>query len=151
MSCLHLWKMNTISREQWANPELPQRELHHCQCLHRGRGIWRRNWGCTEGGTGDKQWIWERRGALPREQRSERLQHSEGIICSHSKGKWWGRREAWLTTSSSAGCPSGSESGHVGSLFPIIVRAKGVYPVCLGSSSTGTLCSPAGTHLQLQA
>lgn len=63
---------------------------------HRGRGIWRRNWGCTEGGTGDKQWIWERRGALPREQRSERLQHSEGISCSHSKGEWWGRREAWL-------------------------------------------------------
>lgn len=56
-----------------------------------------------------------------------------------------------MTTSSSAGCPSGSESGHVGSLFPIIVRAEGVYPVCLGSSSTGTLCSPAGTHLQLQA
>lgn len=56
-----------------------------------------------------------------------------------------------MTTSSSAGCPSGSESGHVGSLFPIIVRAEGVYPVCLGSWSTGTLCSPAGTHLQLQA
>lgn len=56
-----------------------------------------------------------------------------------------------MTTSSSAGCLSGSESGHVGSLFPIIVRAEGVYPVCLGSWSTGTLCSPARTHLQLQA
>lgn len=110
---------------------------------HRGRGIWRRNWGCTEGGTGDKQWIWERRGALPWEQGSERLQRLEGTSCSHSKGEWWGRRDAGVTTSSSAGCPSGSESGHVGSLFPIIVRAKGVYPVCLGSSSTGTLCRPA--------
>lgn len=59
-----------------------------------------------------------------------------------------------MTTSSSAGCPSGSESGLVGSPFPIIVGAEGVHPVCSGSPSTGTLRSPpapAETHPQLQA
>lgn len=59
-----------------------------------------------------------------------------------------------MTTSASAGCPLGSESGPAGSPFPIIAGAKGVYPVCSGSPSTGTLCSPpvpAGTLPQLQA
>jgi len=68
--------------------------------------------------------------------------------------RWWGRSDVWVTASSSAGCPSGSESGRVGLAFPIIVGTKGVYPVCPGSPSTGTLCSPptpAGTHPQLQA
>lgn len=74
--------------------------------------------------------------------------------CSHSKGAWWGRRDVRVTTVSSAHCPLGSESGLVGSPFPIIGRAEGVYPVYLGSPSTGTLCSPpapAGTHPQHQA
>lgn len=84
-----------------------------------------------------------------RGQRGSNIQRESAAATAKASGGAGGRHG--LTTSSSAGCPSGSESGHVGSLFPIIVRAKGVYPVCLGSSSTGTLCSPAGTHLQLQA
>lgn len=140
--------MNTISREQWANPNPGL--FHHCQCLPQGKEHLKEELGLHRWRSRRQRVNLGKEGALPWEQRSERLQCSEGTSCSHSKGQWWGRRDAGVTTSSSAGCPSGSESGHVGSLFPIIVRAKGVYPVCSGSWSTGTLC-PAGTHLQLQA
>lgn len=64
-----------------------------------------------------------------------------------------GQEGCAVTTSSSPGCPLGSESGLVGSPFPIIVGAQGVYSVCSGSLSTSTLCSPLTSvraHLRLQ-